>query len=152
MCSNMCANPVLLMGSCTEPASTWVKNENTGASGRSQTMKVSPLSSFLTVVRFSKEARSCASASAERTKQTSTMCAEVKRDFIQPPSTTSKIRRYVEAGKIVKPKVAKLMIAKLKDRGENYSPLFKAQSSQCDLGAHDLLHRLPNAAGVFRNH
>ena len=46
------------MGSCAEPASTWVKNEKTGASGRSQMTTVSPLASFLTVMRFSKEATS----------------------------------------------------------------------------------------------
>src|SRR5208282_5140969 len=85
MCSNMCARPVLPMGSCTEPASTWVKNENTGASGRSQMMMVSPLASFFTVVRFSKEAKSWPRASEHSTKQTAIVCIEVKRDFILPP-------------------------------------------------------------------
>ena len=33
MCSNIWARPVWPMGSCTEPASTWVLNEKTGASG-----------------------------------------------------------------------------------------------------------------------
>ena len=35
-----------------------VKNEKTGASGRSQTMTVRPLGKVFTVVRFSKEATS----------------------------------------------------------------------------------------------
>src|SRR5271157_5613131 len=90
MCSNMCARPVLPMGSCTEPASTWVKKEKTGASGRSQMMMVRPFASFLTVVRFSKEARSWPRASEHRTKQTTTVCIEVRRDFIQPPQQNAK--------------------------------------------------------------
>src|SRR5208282_2543859 len=85
MCSNMCANPVLPIGSCTDPASTCVKNENTGASGRSQIMMVSPLPSFFTVVRFSKEARLCPRASEHSTKQTTIVCTEINRDFILPP-------------------------------------------------------------------
>src|ERR1039458_7394670 len=85
MCSNMCASPVLSMGSCTEPASTCVKKEKTGASGRSQMMTVSPLASFFTVVRFSKEVRSWPRASEHSTKQTTIVCMEVKRAFILPP-------------------------------------------------------------------
>ena len=46
------------MGSCTEPASTCVKKEKTGASGRSQMMMVIPFDSFFTVMRFSNEAMS----------------------------------------------------------------------------------------------
>src|ERR1700686_2018530 len=106
MCSNMCAKPVLPMGSCTEPASTCVKNEKTGASGRSQMMTVSPLGSFFTVVRFSNEARFWPSASETSTKQTMIVCIEVMRNFILASTTqndaTLKIRRYVEAGKVVK--------------------------------------------------
>src|SRR5208337_2850029 len=102
MCSNMCARPVLPMGSCTEPASTCVKNENTGASGRSQMMMVRPLASFFTVVRFSKEAKSWPRAIEHSTKQTTSVCIEVKRTFILPPRPTTKIRNYVEAGSIVK--------------------------------------------------
>src|SRR5580700_6586380 len=90
MCSNMCARPVLPIGSCTEPASTWVKNENTGASGRSQMMMVRPFASFLTVVRFSKEARSCAKASAHKTKQATIVFTEMKRDFMKPPRRDAK--------------------------------------------------------------
>src|SRR4051794_34414159 len=60
MCSNMWASPVSPIGSCTEPASTRVKKENTGASGRSQINTVRPFSNFLTVTRFSKEAMSWA--------------------------------------------------------------------------------------------
>src|SRR5271170_5919719 len=85
MCSNMCARPVLPMGSCTEPASTCVKKENTGASGRSQMIMVRPLASFLTVVRFSKEARSWPIAKEHSTKQITIVFIEVKRNFIQPP-------------------------------------------------------------------
>src|SRR6202521_6400469 len=110
MCSNMCARPVLPMGSCTEPASTCVKNENTGASGRSQIMMVRPLASFFTVVRFSNEARSWPRATEHSTKQTTTVCIRVKRDFILPPRLSNngapKIRSYVEAGKIVKRSVS----------------------------------------------
>src|ERR1017187_355949 len=91
MCSNMCARPVLPMGSCTEPASTCVKNENTGASGRSQMMMVRPLASFLTVVRFSNEARSWLKASEQNTKQTMIVCVEVKRDFMCLHRRTLKI-------------------------------------------------------------
>src|SRR5260221_3569641 len=106
MCSNMCARPVLPIGSCTEPASTCVKNENTGASGRSQIMIVSQLSSFFTVVRFSNEARSWPRTKEQSTKHTTNVSIEIKRDFIQPPKRNNdqapKIRSYVEAGKIVK--------------------------------------------------
>src|SRR4029077_11436423 len=106
MCSNMCARPVLPMGSCTEPASTCVKNEKTGASARSQMMMVSPLASFFTVVRFSNEARSWLRAIEHSTKQTIIVCIRVERDFILPPRLTNnrapKIRSYVESGKIVK--------------------------------------------------
>src|ERR1700690_4598656 len=101
MCSNMCARPVLPIGSCTDPASTCVKKENTGASGRSQMITVKPFASFLTVVRFSKEARSWPKESEQNTKQTATL--RVKRDFIlPPPRVADKIRSYVEAGKILK--------------------------------------------------
>src|ERR1039458_6928238 len=108
MCSNMCARPVLPMGSCTEPASTCVKNENTGASGRSQMMMVRPLESFLTVVRFSKEARSWLKASEQKTKQEMIVCIEAKRDFMLPPATNTKNRSYVAAGRIVKLQIVKL--------------------------------------------
>src|SRR5271156_2544489 len=92
MCSNMCASPVLFMGSCTDPASTCVKKENTGASGRSQMMTVSPLASVFTVIRFSKEARSWPRTSEHRTKQTTIVCIEIKRDFILPPR--NKIKKF----------------------------------------------------------
>src|ERR1700722_5183426 len=58
MCSNMWASPVSPMGSCDDPASTKVKKEKTGASGRSQIRSVNPLGSFLTVMRFSNDATS----------------------------------------------------------------------------------------------
>src|SRR5208282_2332077 len=90
MCSNMCARPVLPIGSCTEPASTCVKDEKTGASGRSQRMMVSPLASFFTVVRFSNEARSWPKASEHSTKQTTIVCIRVVRDFILPPRRNTK--------------------------------------------------------------
>src|ERR1700691_4988557 len=105
MCSNMCARPVLPMGSCTEPASTWVKNENTGASGRSQIMMVSPFGSFFTVVRFSNEARSWPRAREHNTKQATIVGKKFKRNFIEPPAKRrqgTKNRSYVHAGKIVK--------------------------------------------------
>src|SRR5436309_829788 len=53
MCSNMCARPVIPGTSWAAPTFTIVANEKTGASGRSMTMTVSPLSSFLAVTRFS---------------------------------------------------------------------------------------------------
>src|SRR5215467_13067143 len=84
MCSNMCARPVLPMGSCTDPASTWVKKEKTGASGRSQITTVSPLSSFLMVVRFSNEARFWAKTREVTTKHIAIV--EVIRYFIVPPA------------------------------------------------------------------
>src|SRR5581483_10833668 len=60
-CSNMCARPVLPIGSWAEPMSTLVKNEKTGAeSGRWQTTAVRPFGSFLTRTRFSNDAKSWA--------------------------------------------------------------------------------------------
>ncbi len=66
MCSNMCARPLIPATSCAEPALTTVVYENTGASWRSIMMTVRPLASFLTVVRFSNEVRSCAPAVVAR--------------------------------------------------------------------------------------
>src|SRR6185437_6642860 len=83
MCSNMWARPVWPMGSCAEPAFTWVLNEKTGASGRSHMTTVRPLSSFLTVMRFSKADKSCAKAIADRTRSTATVLSA--RYFIGPP-------------------------------------------------------------------
>src|SRR5580704_4947984 len=83
MCSNMWARPVLAMGSCADPASTSVKKENTGASGRSQMRRVSPLESFFTVMRFSKEATSCAALNTPRSKITASGLNV--RSFIGPP-------------------------------------------------------------------
>src|SRR5580700_11019957 len=62
MCSNMWASPVARIGSWAEPASTRVKKEKTGASGRSQISSVRPLGSFFTVMRLSKVATSWAEA------------------------------------------------------------------------------------------
>src|ERR1700721_1187955 len=80
----MGARPVARRGSCAEPASTRVKKEKTGASGRSQIKRVSPLGSFLTVMRFSKDARSCARAQAERMRNTRAVLRV--RCFIGPPT------------------------------------------------------------------
>src|SRR5579884_2327258 len=83
MCSNMCARPVSPLGSCAEPASTRVKKEKTGASGRSQTRSVRPLGNCFTVILFSNEAMSWAAASVDsRTRHRRT---REKRDFIGPP-------------------------------------------------------------------
>src|SRR4030088_950609 len=71
------------MGSCTEPASTRVKKEKTGASGRSQTRMVRPFGSFLTVIRFSKDAMSWAAASADSRRSKATILATWR--FIGPP-------------------------------------------------------------------
>src|SRR5689334_8538065 len=93
MCSNMCAMPVSPSGSCADPTSTLVKNENTGASVRSQSTTVRPLSSFLTVIRFSKEARPWAKARARAEtveKKTSTLRT---RYFIEPPKQWDQTRR-----------------------------------------------------------
>ena len=72
------------MGSCAEPASTSVKKEKTGASGRSQIKRVRPLGSFLTVTRFSNEATSWASANAERRRKRQVIFKV--RCFIEPPA------------------------------------------------------------------
>src|SRR5271166_6341527 len=87
MCSNMCASPVLPIGSCTDPASTCVKNENTGASGRSQMITIRPFANLFTVVCFSKEARSWPKVSEQKMKQTAkkTTTVSVNRNFILPP-------------------------------------------------------------------
>jgi len=50
----------LASGSWVEPMFTYVKKEKTGASGRSMIRMVSPFGSFLMEIRFSKDARSCA--------------------------------------------------------------------------------------------
>src|SRR5664279_2805993 len=84
MCSIMCARPVSLRGSCAEPASTRVKNENTGASGRRQRMIVKPLGRAFTETRFSYDARSCAAsgiAAASRSRQVNL----ANQRFIVPP-------------------------------------------------------------------
>src|SRR6266850_2680675 len=62
MCSNMCASPVMPGTSCADPTLAWVAKVNTGATGRSQMMKVQPLDSLWTVTRFSKSDRLCAPA------------------------------------------------------------------------------------------
>src|SRR5271157_3995439 len=84
MCSIMCASPVSLRGSCAEPASTSVKNENTGASGRRQRTIVSPLDRVFTETRFSYDDRSCAAsgkAAASRSRQVNL----ANQRFIVPP-------------------------------------------------------------------
>src|SRR5271169_3126838 len=95
MCSNMWARPVAPIGSCTEPASTKVKKEKTGASGRSQIISVRPLGSFLTVMRFSKEATSWAAAMAASRKRIAVSLRA--RCFMGPPVWTD-IQRYVLDG------------------------------------------------------
>src|SRR5436309_1764426 len=72
------------MGSWVEPASTRVKNEKTGASGRSQMITVRPLGSFLTVTRFSNEATSWAAVKPAKTTRITHSCRV--RLFIEPPS------------------------------------------------------------------
>src|SRR5208282_3032521 len=89
MCSNMWARPVLPMGSCVEPASTMVKKEKTGASGRSQMRMVRPFGSFLTVMRFSKDATSWAEAKAVRKRMRSVGLS--MRCFIGPPKDRTDI-------------------------------------------------------------
>src|SRR5882724_11893100 len=106
MCSNMCARPVLDIGSWTEPASTCVKKENTGGSGRSQIITVRPLASFLVVMRFSNEARSWLNARDE--KQKTVAIKRTLRNFIPPPAAGNpEIRRYLRAREIVKPALNK---------------------------------------------
>src|SRR5271165_4914723 len=60
-----------------------VKKEKTGASGRSQMRMVRPFGSFLTVMRFSKDATSWAAARAVRTRMEK--AASSARCFIEPP-------------------------------------------------------------------
>src|SRR5437016_11775582 len=82
-CSNMWARPVLPMGSWTEPTSTFVKKEKTGAlSGRWQTTAVSPLGNFLTVTRFSNDARFWAKQVAARA---TTRAKNFRARDIEPP-------------------------------------------------------------------
>src|SRR5579859_450408 len=69
MCSNMWARPVIPVTSWTDPTLTWVKKEKTGASGRSMISTVRPLGSFLTVIRFSKEATSWARTIGMKTRK-----------------------------------------------------------------------------------
>src|ERR1700689_3675654 len=91
MCSNMWAKPVLPMGSCEEPASTIVKKEKTGASGRSQITMVSPFGSFLTVMSFSKDATSCAAARAVRMRRSTRARGRSMRYIIGPPKDWAKL-------------------------------------------------------------
>src|SRR5579864_7617283 len=91
MCSNMWARPVLPMGSCTDPASTCVKNEKTGASGRSRITTVSPFDRVLTVVRFSKEATSWAEAIAVNKRISTSM--RMAACFIGPPRQVGMVWR-----------------------------------------------------------
>src|SRR6266849_8076610 len=105
MCSNMCARPVLPIGSCTEPVSTLVKNEKTGAvSGRRQMITVNPLGSVLTVTCFSKEVRSCAE---QRAARITTKARDFRARDIKPPGELDKnrdARRFeVTEGEFVKP-------------------------------------------------
>src|SRR5208282_2197469 len=87
------------MGSWAEPASTNVKKEKTGASGRSQTRRVRPLSSFFTVMRFSKDATSWVAASVVRNRRNANR-ANV-RCFIGPPTgepTGTNLRQITSCG------------------------------------------------------
>src|SRR5579864_8333385 len=94
MCSNIWARPVLPMGSCAEPASTRVKKENTGASGRSQTSRVKPFGSFLTVMRFSNDATSCPATKATSSRiEAASLAAKY---FIGPPSARANRRRLFD--------------------------------------------------------
>src|SRR5258708_32456601 len=102
MCSNMCARPVMPGTSCAEPTLRAVANEKTGASGRSMMMMVRPLSSTLTVVFFSIDARSWADKGNTAMARTTTadhsfdrtavidsscrICAREKADLHRPAS------------------------------------------------------------------
>src|SRR5271165_1090324 len=90
MCSIMCASPVSSRGSWAEPASTSVKNENTGASGRRHRTTVSPLGKVFTETRFSYDDKSCA-ASGKAAASQSRQISLANQRFIAPPSTTSKL-------------------------------------------------------------
>src|SRR5450631_673716 len=65
----MCASPDCPPGSFASPAFTIVQNENTGASGLSQTIRVRPFGNTFVVIRFSKLARSCAAADTARAQR-----------------------------------------------------------------------------------
>src|ERR1017187_8482721 len=84
MCSIMCARPVSWSGSCAEPASTRVKNENTGASGRRHRTIVKPLGRVFTETRFSYDARSCAASGKAATSRSRQVNLANQR-FIVPP-------------------------------------------------------------------
>src|SRR5271157_1404275 len=100
MCSIMCASPVSLRGSCAEPASTSVKNENTGASGRRHRTIVSPLGRVFTETRFSYDERSCAAsgkAPASRSRQVD-LANQRFIGFVPPKPDLSCIRLESYAG------------------------------------------------------
>src|SRR5207302_1772996 len=75
--------------------------ENTGASGRSRMITLSPLASVLTVIRFSKEATSWVAASVHKMK--STRMHGILRTFIKPPTAEreNKFRNYAEGREVV---------------------------------------------------
>ena len=70
MCSNMCASPVLPMGSCTEPASTMREEGEDRRLGPLADNNGQAVGSFLTVMRFSKDATSlrCGESSKKQHK------------------------------------------------------------------------------------
>src|SRR5216684_9205600 len=97
------------MGSCVEPASTSVKKEKTGASGRWQIKMVRPFASFLTVMRFSKDATSFAAASADNRRRNaaalSARCvirASSGWTYVFGRISRAEVRKYVEKRQLVK--------------------------------------------------
>src|SRR5580693_7671969 len=74
-----------------------VKKEKTGASGRSQMMSVRPLGSLFTVMRFSKDATSWASAKEERRRRRTAVVRFrlfIGLGFIGPPAVERAKRAY----------------------------------------------------------
>src|ERR1039458_6826300 len=108
MCSIMWARPVSWSGSCAEPASTRVKNENTGASGRRQRTTVKPLGRVFTETRFSYDARSCATSGKAATSRSRQVNLANQR-FIVPPDGNvimHKLKSYAGKDVQVKPRRA----------------------------------------------
>src|ERR1700751_5374565 len=139
MCSNIWARPVLPIGSCTEPASTWVKKENTGTSGRSRMTTVRPLGRVLTVVRFSKEATSWAAATAvnKRIKTRVRMAAF----FIGPPRQVGMVWRLASRDRAETGKNPQYVGGKGMSNGGRWSLAVGPRQNK----------RLPAPAGGHRN-
>src|SRR5208283_1956901 len=93
MCSIMCASPVSLRGSCAEPASTSVKNEKTGASGRCHRTMVSPLVKVFTETRFSYEDKSCAISGIAAANRSRQINLENQYFIVPPPAKLPRIEK-----------------------------------------------------------